>query len=125
MNGLIITAHGSKKEISNSEVLDLVMSINKDDTLFEEIEPAFLEFAIPSIENVVETFLEKGIEKVFIYPYFLNSGKHVTFDLPNIVEQLQKTHKTKEFILLPHFGVSSMISKIVLNDIKDLNRIEV
>jgi len=117
MNALALIAHGSKKALSNEEFIKLVEDIKNKDTNFSDIKAAFLELANPSIQSVCEEFISKNVSKIFFYPYFLNSGKHVIIDLPNIIKELQKNNPSIEFILLEHFGKSSRISDIILDDI--------
>ena len=120
MNGLILIAHGSKKDLSNNEFKDLVNEIKSKDKDFEEIDAAFLEFATPNIDMVVKEQIEKNITKIYFYPYFLNSGKHVSVDLPNIINSLQDVYTNIDFMLLEHFGKSDKISDIIINDIKSI-----
>lgn len=117
MEGLILVAHGSKKDLSNKEFVNLVNLIKQKDKNFSQIEAAFLEFASPNIFDVVDDFVKKGISTIYIYPYFLNSGKHVSIDLPNIIQMLDSSNSLVKFILLRHFGKSEMISDIILEDI--------
>ncbi len=117
MKGLVLIAHGSKKDLSNNEFLDLVDMIKEKDDSFSEVEASFLEFASPDIDNVVQRFVKNGISKIYFYPYFLNSGKHVSVDLPNIINRLRNSNTSVEFILLTHFGKSEKISDIILEDI--------
>ena len=117
MNSLIIVAHGSKKKSSNDEVVEIVNQIKKENTLYKNIEVSFLEFESPNIEQSVQKCIELKSQKIYIYPYFLNSGKHVTFDIPNMVKELKEKHQTTSFVLLPHFGQSKNVTDIILSDI--------
>ena len=85
MNALVLIAHGSKRALSNEEFLKLANEIKDKDTSFTKIEGAFLELASPSIEEVSEKLISQNISKIYFYPYFLNSGKHVSVDLPEIM----------------------------------------
>lgn len=117
MKAMIFVVHGSKKEKSNNEFLQLVENISKKDKKYDLKKAAFLEFANPDINSVALEFIKKGAKDIYFYPYFLNSGKHVVVDLPNIVEDLKKQYSDINFTLLPHFGKSSNIENIILNDI--------
>lgn len=120
MKSLIIVAHGSKKKSSNDEVVEIVNSIQKNNTLYSTIEVSFLEFQSPSLEESIQKCMELDSEKIYIYPYFLNSGKHVTFDIPNIVKELELKYKKTDFIVLPHFGKSVRVTDIILSDINEI-----
>ena len=117
MNSIIIIAHGSKKETSNNEVLEIVNQIKNSKTNYALIQAAFLEFASPSIEDSVKNSIDKNILNIFIYPYFLNSGKHVTTDIPDEIKELELKYKKANFKILKHFGQSKKINEIILSDI--------
>ena len=117
MKAILFIAHGSKKEKSNNEFLELVENLSKKETKYELKKAAFLEFANPDINSTCVEFIKKGAKEIYFYPFFLNSGKHVVVDLPNIIEDLKKSYSDLNFILLPHFGKSNKIEDIILSDI--------
>lgn len=116
MNAIILIAHGSKKESSNNEFLEMVENIKKSSN-FDFTEAAFLELVAPDMRTIVKKLVSKGVDEISFYPFFLNSGKHVLIDLPNIVDELQKKYINISFRLLKHFGKSNKIEEIILNDI--------
>jgi len=120
MSGLIMIAHGSKKNVSNDEFRYLVEEIKTKDKDFESVDAAFLEFAQPTIFMIVETQIQRNINKIYLYPYFLNPGKHVSVDLPTILTTLQNQYPEITFILLNYFGKSNSISDIIIKDIKSI-----
>ncbi|RXJ90861.1 hypothetical protein CRV01_06865 [Arcobacter sp. CECT 8983] len=117
MRAIIFVAHGSKKEESNEEFIQLIEKISHKDNKYGLKKAAFLELASPDIKSVVTEFIINGAREIVFYPYFLNSGKHVTSDIPNIIENLRQEHKNIMFKLLPHFGKSEKIEDIILHDI--------
>jgi len=117
MKSLIIIAHGSKKEGSNNEVREIVNSIQTENTIYDKIEVSFLEFATPTLEQSVKKCIEEKSNDITIYPYFLNSGKHVTYDIPNEIKIVGQKYQDVTFTILPHFGSSESIKKIILSDI--------
>lgn len=118
MKALIIIAHGSKKEKSNKEFIELVKKIKQRDKNYHFIEASFLELASPNIEESVNELLLKGTTCINFYPFFLNSGKHIQVDIPNIVNELCIKYQDIEFKALEHFGMSKNILEIILDDIK-------
>ena len=117
MKALILIAHGSKKESSNIEFLKMVENIKNKNSGYEYTEGCFLELADPDIESTVLKFVLKDIKRVDFYPFFLNSGKHVLIDIPNIVEKLKEKYPQVNLNLLNHFGKSKNIERIILEDI--------
>lgn len=118
MKALIIIAHGSRKALSNSEFNEFVKQIAKEDTSYDKVLPAFLELCEPSIEESTKILCEDSYDEIYYYPYFLNSGRHILSDIPEIIEKLQKEYSDKKLILLPHFGKSEKIKNVILEDIE-------
>lgn len=118
MKALVMIAHGSKKEQSNEEFKDMVSLVREQNSdKYEKIIPAFLEMASPNIENVVKELSFKNITSITFYPFFLNSGKHVLVDIPNLVQNLKKEYPNIQFNILSHFGSSEKIASIISQDI--------
>ncbi len=117
MKAIIFIAHGSKKDQSNNEFVNLIEKVSKEDTKYNFKKAAFLELSTPCVQEVAVEFIKKDVKDISFYPYFLNSGKHVLIDLPNIIENLKKEYPLVEFKLLSHFGKSEKIKDIILSDI--------
>ena len=116
MKALIIIAHGSKKQSSNDEFLQMVENIREKNS-YDFTKASFLELAEPNIFSVVKELILENVEKIDIYPFFLNSGKHVLIDIPQIVQSLKNDYPDLEFNLLSHFGKSKNVEQIILNDL--------
>jgi len=119
MKAIIFIAHGSKKDKSNNEFLQLVENISKEENQYQLKKAAFLEFASPDLNSCVVEFVKKGAKEIVVYPYFLNSGKHVLVDLPNLIDTFKKDYPQINFRLLEHFGKSRKIEEIILSDIAE------
>ncbi|MEC9314794.1 MAG: CbiX/SirB N-terminal domain-containing protein, partial [Pseudomonadota bacterium] len=79
MKALLIVAHGSRRQASNQEVIALAEQLrNSQQTDFDLVEAAFLELADPSIPEGIAQCVSQGANEVIVFPYFLNSGRHVT-----------------------------------------------
>ena len=110
MKSLVIVAHGSRRERSNKEVLELIDSLQhkiKDE--YPIIESSFLELASPSIEEAIEKCIQQGSTDIKILPYFLSAGKHVHEDIPQEVERAAMSNKQISVEVLPHLGSSLMM----------------
>ena len=117
MRALIFIAHGSKKELSNSEFISMVQRVKEKNSSYDFIEASFLELATPTIEEVTKDAINTGAKEIVYYPFFLNSGRHVAVDIPNIIYALKNNYKEVDFKILKHFGKSSFIEDIILKDI--------
>ena len=120
--GVVLIAHGSRRRESNTEFIQLCEKIKIENvSKFDLIEYAFLEFEEPTIELAVKNMYDNSVEKVYIYPYFLNSGKHVSVDIPDKLAKLQSTYANIELEILNHFGASKSVVSIISADLQELN----
>lgn len=121
MKGILFVAHGSRRKESNLEFETMVARLqDRLDDSYAEGTAAFLEFATPGIDEAIHTMIEKGITEIQIYPFFLNSGKHVHTDIPEKVNASKKIYPDVDFTLLSHFGNSEHILSVITNDLKEL-----
>ena len=119
-NALIIVAHGSRKESSNSEVMLLGEKVNSlVAAQYDVVKTGFLEFAEPSLEESIIACVEAGVRHIVILPYFLASGNHVTRDIPAVVEQMKIMHPKVKIELKEHLGsaagMATLLSSIIIN----------
>jgi sirohydrochlorin ferrochelatase len=119
--GVILIAHGSKRSQSNEEFIKLCEKIKLENIVeFDKISYAFLELVKPTIEMAVENMYDENIEQVYLYPYFLNSGKHVSIDIPNIISKMQSIYTNMDIQLLNHFGSSKSVVSIISSDLQEI-----
>lgn len=114
MKSLVIVAHGSKREHSNNEVLELMNSLQhkiKDE--YPIIESSFLEFASPSIPKAIELCIQQGATQIKVLPYFLSAGKHVHKDIPQEAERAAMNNENISVEVLPHLGSSQMMVELL------------
>ena len=114
MKALILVAHGSRRKVSNIEVIQIATRLAgqvKDN--YMHVGHAFLELASPSIPEAIEDAIMKGAEEVVILPYFLSAGRHVHEDVPSLVLQKQKLPPDIKISLAPYLGGSSDIIKLL------------
>ena len=121
MKGILFVAHGSRRKESNVEFETMVKCLQ--DILkhtYSEVGTAFLEFATPDIDEALHTMIQKGVTSLQVYPFFLNSGKHVHHDIPDKVNEAKKNYPQVNFTLLSHFGSSENILSVITHDLKNL-----
>lgn len=89
--GLIVFAHGSRVEAAN----DSVRAVAREASLRAGIplfRTAFLELAEPTLAGAVADLARKGVGRVLVTPYFLTMGRHLTEDLPRLLEAARADH---------------------------------
>lgn len=119
MNALLLVAHGSRRQQSNNEVTLLADRLreacHQDYTI---VHSGFLELASPSIPEGIENCINDGATLVTVLPYFLNSGRHVVEDVPEIVADVTKQHPEVDIIIAPHLGASSLMVDLLIDSAK-------
>ncbi|CAM8630980.1 CbiX_SirB_N domain containing protein [Burkholderiales bacterium] len=100
VRALILLAHGSKSA-------DWRLPFDQLETEalqrwpFGPAKLAFFEHASPSLEEVVETLAEQGVDQFQVEPLLLAAGFHVQQDLPERLEALGLRRPTIQFTAAP------------------------
>ena len=114
MKALIIIAHGSRRQESNDEIVDMVNAIRgRTSACYDLVLHSYLEICSPSLQDAVREAVRAGAEDITVYPFFLNSGNHVLQDIPAMTEKMKQDYPDCSFHLMPHFGISENIAELI------------
>ena len=115
MNILLLVAHGSRREESNLEVESLSKKMLKfNSSQFDQVMPAFLEFASPSIPEAIKKCSEMGAQRVTVLPYFLSAGVHINRDIPDEVNKASQNFSDLEINVTNYFGSREEIAELLM-----------
>lgn len=119
MDRIIIVAHGSlNTEVPSIERLkDLIAK--KLNFKKENIKHAYLQNAIPSLQEAMRLCVEGGAKRIVVFPLFISSGRHVTHDIPAILESFNKKFGDCEIIYASPLGLHEKLVDIIVERIKD------
>ena len=53
---------------------------------------AHLELAVPSIQEAVDLCVQEGAREIWVHPLFLGPGRHLSEDVPALVEAAASRH---------------------------------
>lgn len=70
----------------------------------EPVALAFLEFMTPDLATAGRHLAERGCKTVTVVPLFLGAGGHVRKDVPELLEQLRRSHPGVHWRLAPAIG---------------------
>ena len=116
MNALLLVAHGSRRKQSNDEVRILADKLKQHcHEEYNIIHAAFLELAEPLIPDGIKKCIDDGADSVIVLPYFLNSGRHVVEDIPNIVNETIKDYPGVDIKIAPHLGASNLMMDLLVS----------
>ncbi|MBF0490574.1 MAG: CbiX/SirB N-terminal domain-containing protein, partial [Candidatus Omnitrophica bacterium] len=114
MKSIVLVSHGSYSPITKEEVTHL-LEILKARTGVQIFELAFLEVEIPDISMGLDTCVQKGASEVLVLLNFLNSGRHVSKDIPRIVEEARQKHPHVKFAISPPIGQHLKIADLFVD----------
>lgn len=115
---VVVIGHGSKLAGSDDAMGRTVDSLRRKepDTL---VQIAFLEIQSPTIQEAIELVLRHGAEEVVLVPYFVQTGRHVTQDIPKIASEAQAKYPKKKFRLARYLGFDERIVSVVRDRIRE------
>ncbi len=119
MKTLIILAHGSRRKESNHEIKSLaeaIKNISADE--YDHIEYAYLELAEPSLPHAIDNSIHIGASHITVLPYFLNSGNHVTKDIPVIIKTAKEKYPDCIFNISTCIGMLENMPELILKHIR-------
>lgn len=119
MKALLLVAHGSRRKQSNDEVVFLAEKLRSEcSQQYNIINAAFLELAEVLIPDGIQQCVTEGASSIVVLPYFLNSGRHVVEDVPNIINDCIGQYPDVEISLAPHLGASELMIDLIMSSAK-------
>ena len=117
-SGVVLVAHGSRREEANMEIRTLTREVQEADPpgLYEV---AFMQFSSPDLKEAVARLAAQGVQQVVIMPLFLITGNHVTQDIPAALAELRPQYPQVEFVKARHFAAHPALVQIVQDRIKE------
>jgi sirohydrochlorin ferrochelatase len=107
MKALLLVAHGSRRQRSNDEVIELAQKLKSECVdHYDIVQAAFLELADTLIAGGIENCVNAGASHITVLPYFLNSGRHVTEDIPHDVDNTRSKFPNVQIHIAQHIGES-------------------
>ena len=96
--GVLLMDHGSKNPAANQRLHNLAALYQQqqqfqtnhdehDESVEMIVTAAHMEIATPTIPQALEWLVSQQVDEIICHPYFLSPGRHVTQDIPLIVQQ--------------------------------------
>lgn len=112
--GVVVVDHGSRRSTANSMLDDVVTKVSSQTPY--PVFPAHLELATPTISDAIDECARHGVSHVVVVPFFLAPGRHVTHDVPSLVQDaVQKYHPNMSFSIRPHIGAHTAVIDAVVD----------
>ncbi len=114
MKAVLLVSHGSRSAKTKEEVLELI-SVLKSRSGVSIFECAFLELEHPGIPDGIDLCVNKGARDIVILLNFLNSGRHVNTDIPEIVKESAGRHPNVKLSITGPVGQHPKIADLFLD----------
>ena len=122
MKALLLIAHGSRRKQSNDEVVILADKLKKNcSEQYNIIHAGFLELADVLIPDGIKKCADDGATEIIVLPYFLNSGRHVVEDIPNIVNETIPHYPDIDIKIAQHLGASDLMMDLLITSANSTN----
>ena len=122
MKALLLIAHGSRRQQSNDEVFLLAEKLkNNCADQYNIIHAGFLELAETLIPDGIKKCVDDGATSIVVLPYFLNSGRHVIEDIPEIIDATKPLYPETEIKIAPHLGASELMMDLLISSANSTN----
>lgn len=109
--GIVILIHGSRGEQAITGLPEAFRRITEGVKALlspgTEVLGAALQFNHPDLEETVAIMVSRSVEKIVIMPYFLFSGRHITEDIPELIEKMKNNYPGINFVMAEPLGSDS------------------
>lgn len=118
MKGILIVSHGSRAA-EPTETFKTIVSIVKNKMPSALIESASMEFSEWDIESGLTSLVKKGVTDIQVVPYFLFEGVHLQKDIPEIIQEFQKSNPNVSIHLKKALGIDERLADILIDRIDE------
>ena len=111
---LIILDHGSRSNLAQEDLDNLCANVAEMGNI-----PCFgahLEIAKPDLIQAIEQIKHKTKE-ICVFPLFLAQGRHLSEDVPELIQKAQNTFPNIEISLLEGLRNNPLLIKLIINSI--------
>lgn len=117
---VLVLAHGSRSDVANAEHRELCERLSP--MVGVDARPAFLELADPSFAEATASAVDCGAATIVVLPYFLAPGRHVTVDVPVLVDAARAAHPGVTFVVAERFGALPGIVDLLATQVAEAAR---
>jgi sirohydrochlorin cobaltochelatase len=117
--GLIVFAHGSRVVAANEAVEAVAVEAARRAQI-PTFRAAFLELASPNLGEAVEQLARQGVRHILITPYFLTMGRHLTEDLPRLLDEIRPHYPDLTLRASPPLDGHPQLAEILAARARDL-----
>ena len=109
---LILVAHGSRDSHWRGSLEDLTGEVRRR-LAPTDVRLAFMQFAGPTLPEVVEEGLQEGVRSFHLLPLFMASAGHVDKDIRPLVGELARAHPQARLTVLTPVGEDPAFPELI------------
>lgn len=114
---LILVDHGSRQSEAHEHLEAIVRAVqSKAPTWF--VLAAHMELAAPSLEEALTICAGRGHQEVWVFPMFVVPGRHLTHDIPALVDAAASRHSEMLVRLAPGLGMNPSLPGLILSTLE-------
>jgi sirohydrochlorin cobaltochelatase len=117
--GLLIMAHGSPHPQSNASIYGIAKRIRAKGQ-YAAVAVCFMDLNKPSIADVIDSMVARGISHMIATPYFLQLGNHVQDDLPAIIVAARARHPAATILLAEHLAYDRLLVSVIADRVAEV-----
>ena len=118
---VLLVDHGSRLAEANAILEELAAQLRS--RLPDHIvEVAHMELAKPTVADGVEACVAAGATQIAVHPHFLGPGRHLTRDIPQLLQDATARHSGVTVTIMPPLGAHEKLVDLVLERVKETDR---
>ncbi len=111
---LLIVDHGSRLPEAHAHLERIAEQVRRESPGLA-VYVAHMDVAEPSIEQAIDACARDGVTGLVVHPLFLVPGRHLTDDVPKLVELAARRHPGLDVRITPATGSASGIASLILS----------
>ncbi len=115
---LLIVDHGSRRAEAHA-YLEWVAAQVRERCEGLRVYIAHMELAPPSISDAIAECAADGVRQLDVHPLFLVPGKHLTEDIPKLVEDAARRHSGLRWRITAPVGSAPDLADLVLATLRE------
>ncbi len=110
---LIIVDHGSRRPEAHAHLLWIAEQVRQRAPDLR-VYVAHMELADPSIDAAIDSCVEDGASEVQVHPLFLVPGRHLTQDIPALIQRGSERHPGVRIRMTDSLGSIPDLADLIL-----------
>jgi sirohydrochlorin cobaltochelatase len=120
MKAVLLVGHGSRDPEGNDQVRKTIEELKPKLDRDLLVETCFLEFERPTIEQGIQTCVEKGASSVFVIPLMLLAAGHSKIHIPAAIDEAKEKYPHVRFTYGRPFGIHEETIEICKNRLEEV-----